>query len=199
MQLLLQLQRSILESLLDLKQVLLVALDIFLWYLLFFEATLFQWSHQIDDYNQNSVHTLSIIKVGSMSSLREAKLQSPLPSNSANLLSLQETLGCSSRMPGNLNVFNGFSKWIKSDDLKDLTCSRHAKKLNQKIRLLTTNVQRFDNRVNIWRTYYAGRFIYKAITYKWIIITRKSTCNSTHQHIDGMKTIRYQTHMNKPE
>ena len=26
------------------------------------EATLFQWSRQIDDYNQNSVQTLSIIK-----------------------------------------------------------------------------------------------------------------------------------------
>ena len=26
------------------------------------EATLFQWSHQIDDYNQNSVQALSIIK-----------------------------------------------------------------------------------------------------------------------------------------
>ena len=38
-----------------------------------------------------------------MSSPMEAKLQSPLPSNGANLLSLQETLlGCKSEMPGNL-------------------------------------------------------------------------------------------------
>ena len=30
------------------------------------EATLFQWSFQIDYYNQNSVQTLSIFKVGSI-------------------------------------------------------------------------------------------------------------------------------------
>ena len=52
------------------------------------EATLFQWSHQIDYYNYNSVQTLSNIKVGPMSSPREAKLQSPLPNSGANLLSL---------------------------------------------------------------------------------------------------------------
>ena len=91
------------------------------------EATLFQWSHQIDDYNHNHVQTLSIIKVGSMSSPREAEIHSPVPDNDANLLSLQENpLGCSSRMPGNLNVFNVFSEWINSDDLKDLTHSIHA-------------------------------------------------------------------------
>ena len=67
------------------------------------EATLFQWSRQ------NSVQTLSIIKAGSMTSPKEVELQSPLPGNSANLLSLQETpLGCSLRMPGNLNVFTVF-------------------------------------------------------------------------------------------
>ena len=44
-----------------------------------------------------------------MSSPREAELQSPLPGNGATLLSLQETpLGCSSRMPGNLQFFLGF-------------------------------------------------------------------------------------------
>ena len=49
-------------------------------------------------------------KHGSMSSPKEAELQSPLPGNVASLLSLQETpLGCSSRMPGNLNFFLGFS------------------------------------------------------------------------------------------
>ena len=52
------------------------------------EATLIQWSHQIDDYNQNSVHTLSIIKVGSMSSPREAELQSLVLNNDDNFLSL---------------------------------------------------------------------------------------------------------------
>ena len=46
-------------------------------------------------------------------------------------------------------------------------------KLNQKIRLLTTNVQRVDNQVNKWITYYASRFIYKTIKYEWLIITRK--------------------------
>ena len=44
-----------------------------------------------------------------------------------SLLALRETpLGCNSRMPGNLNVFNGFSKWIKLDDLQDLTLPKHA-------------------------------------------------------------------------
>ena len=44
-----------------------------------------------------------------MSSPREAELQSPLLGNDATLLSLQETpLGCSSRMPGNLQFFWGF-------------------------------------------------------------------------------------------
>ena len=46
------------------------------------------------------------------------------------------------------------------------------------------NVQRVDNKMNKWRTYYARRFIYKAITYEWLIITRKNTCNLTHLHID---------------
>jgi hypothetical protein len=51
----------------------------------------------------NDVQTLSIIKAGAMSSPKEAELQSPLPGNDANLLSLQETLlGCKSEMPGNL-------------------------------------------------------------------------------------------------
>ena len=52
------------------------------------EATLYQWSHQIDDYNHNSVQALSIIKSGSMSFPMEAELQSPLPGNGATLLSL---------------------------------------------------------------------------------------------------------------
>ena len=70
------------------------------------EATLFQWIRQIDYYNHNRIQTLSIIKVGSMSSPREVELQSSFPGNGANLLSLQETpLGCSSRMPGNLKCF----------------------------------------------------------------------------------------------
>ena len=66
---------------------------------------MFQWSRQIDGYNPNDVQALSIIKVGSMSSPREAELQSPLPGSGANLLSLQETLlGCKSEMTGNLIV-----------------------------------------------------------------------------------------------
>ena len=43
------------------------------------------------------------------------------------LLLLQEsTLGCSSRMPSNLQCFWGFLKWIKSGDLYGLPLSRHA-------------------------------------------------------------------------
>ena len=49
------------------------------------------WSREIDDYNRNNVQALSIIKARSMLSPKEAELQSPLPDNGANLLSLQET------------------------------------------------------------------------------------------------------------
>ena len=89
------------------------------------------------------------------------------------LLSLQETpLGCSSRMPGNLNVFMVFL--TRSIQMTHMTShSQDMHKNQSKIRLLTTTVQRFDNRVKRWRTYYAGGFIHKTIIYKWIIITRK--------------------------
>ena len=71
------------------------------WCELFWEP-LRQWSRQIDNYNRNNVQDLSIIKAESMSSPKEAELQSPLPGNDANLLSLQETLlACKSEMPGN--------------------------------------------------------------------------------------------------
>ena len=87
---------------------LLVALEGFLWYLVFLNSPYF--NGQIDDYNQNSVQTLSVIKVGSMSSPREAELQSSFSGNGTNLLSLEENpLGCSSRMPGNLIFILGFS------------------------------------------------------------------------------------------
>ena len=56
-----------------------------------------------------------------------------------------------------------------------------------------------DNKVNKWRTHYAGRFIYKAITYEWIIITKENTCNWTHQHIDRMTAVWYVNKKNKPE
>ena len=62
-------------------------------------------------------------------------------------------------------------------------------KINQNIRLLTTNVKRVYNKVNKWRTYYVGRFIYKAITYEWLIITRNSsTCrqDDSYQILDKM-------------
>ena len=82
-----------------------------------------------------------------MSSPREAELQSPLPDNGANLLSLQETpLGCSSRMPGNLNVFMVFL--IGSSQVTYRTS--HSKGMHEtqsRIRLITTTVQRFDNMV----------------------------------------------------
>ena len=48
-------------------------------------------------------------KHGSMSSPKEAELQSPLPGNGSNLLSLQEVpLDCSLSIPGNLNVLMVF-------------------------------------------------------------------------------------------
>ena len=53
--------------------------------------------------------------------------------------------------------------------------------------------------MNKWRTHYAGRFIYKTITYEWLIITRKNTCNSTHQHIDRMCIYLILQKPNKPE
>ena len=42
----------------------------------------------------------------------------------------------------------------------------------------------FVLKVNKWRTHYANRFICKALTYEWLIIIMKDTCNSTHQHRD---------------
>ena len=51
--------------------------------------------------------------------------------------------------------------------------SQDMHEAQSKISLLTTTVQRFDNMVKRWRTYYAGRFIHKIVIYKWIIITRK--------------------------
>ena len=82
------------------------------------------------------------------------------------------SLGCSSRMPGNLNFFMVFL--TGSSQMTHRTShSQDMHKTQSKIRLLTTTVQRFANRVKRWRTYYAGIFIYKTFTYKWIIITRK--------------------------
>ena len=90
-----------------------------------FRATSFQWSHQIDGYNLNDVQALSIIKAGSMSSHKEAELQSLLPSNDANLLSLQETpLGCKSEMPGNLifleSIFSIIGVGLDQDEYLNL-------------------------------------------------------------------------------
>jgi hypothetical protein len=71
------------------------------WCEIFWEP-LRQWSRKIENVQPNDVQTLSMVKAGSMSSPKEAELRSPLPSNDANLLSLQETLlGCKSEMPGN--------------------------------------------------------------------------------------------------
>ena len=89
------------------------------------------------------------------------------------MLSLQETyLGCSSRMPSNLNVFMNFLNGSSQVTYKT-SHSQYMHETQSKIRLLTTIVQRFDNMVKRWRTYYDGRFIHKTIIYKWIIITRK--------------------------
>ena len=112
-------------------------------------------------------------KQGSMSSPREVELQSSLPGNGANLLSLQDTpLGCSSRMPGNLNVFMVFL----TGSSKVTYMNSHSQDMHEtqsKIRLLNTTIKRFDNMVKRWRTYYASRFIHKTIIYKWLIIIRK--------------------------
>ena len=51
--------------------------------------------------------------------------------------------------------------------------SQDMRETQSKIRLLTTTVQRFDNRMKRWRTYYASIFIHKTVIYKWLIITRK--------------------------
>ena len=82
------------------------------------EDTLFQWSRHIDDYNQNSVQALSIIKVRIYVISQGRWVPVSSPENNANLLSLQETpLGCSSRIPGNLQCVYGFLIWIKSVDV----------------------------------------------------------------------------------
>ena len=109
------------KFLLDLKPMLLVAPQGLLWYLVFLKPPYFNGvARQMITTRIVSKLCLSS-KQGSMSSPREVELQSPLPGNGANLLSLQETpLGCSSRMPGNLQCFYGFLIWIKSIDLYNL-------------------------------------------------------------------------------
>ena len=107
---------------------------------------------------------LSRVEVNALWALRKNK--------DVKMLALHETpLGCSSRMPSNLNVFMVFLNGSSQVTYKT-SHSQGMHKNQSKIRLLTTNFQRFDNRVKRWRTYYVGRFIYKTITYKWIIITR---------------------------
>ena len=86
---------------------------------------MFQWSHQIDNYNPNDVQALSIIKARSMSSPKKDELQSLLPDNDANLLSLQETLpGCKLEMPGNLifleTIFSIKGVGLDQDDYLNL-------------------------------------------------------------------------------
>ena len=51
--------------------------------------------------------------------------------------------------------------------------SQDMHETQSRIRILTTTIQRFDNMVKRWKTYYAGRFIHKIVIYKWLIITRK--------------------------
>ena len=116
-----------LESLLDLKPVLLVALEGLLWYLVFLKPPYFNGvARQMITIRIVSKICLSS-KQGSMSSPREAEFQSPLLGNDANLLSLQETpLGCISRIHGNLKFFQVFLIWMKLGNLYNLPLSRHA-------------------------------------------------------------------------
>ena len=89
------------------------------------------------------------------------------------LLSLQgNPLGCSSRMPGNLKFFMVFLTGSSQVTYRT-SHSQDMHETRSRIRLLTTIVQRFDNMVKVWRTYYASRFIHKTVIYKWLIITRK--------------------------
>ena len=75
-------------------------------------------------------------------------------------------------MPGNLNVFMVFL--TGSSHVTYMTShSQGMHETQSGIRLLTTTIQRFDNMVQRWRTYHAGRFIQKIDIYKWLIITRK--------------------------
>ena len=132
----------------DPKPVLLVALESFLWYLVFLNPLYFNGvSKYIITTRIMSKLCLSS-KQGSMSSPREAELQSPLPKNNCNLLSLQETLlGCRWRMPGNLNVFYGFL----SGSRQVTNRTSHSQDMHENqlgIRLLITTVQR----LTIWCT-----------------------------------------------
>ena len=160
------------ESLLDLKLVLLVASQGFLQYLDFLKPP------YLNGVTRQMITTRIVSKLclsskkGSMVSPREAKLQSPLLGNDANLLSLQETpLDCSSRMLGNLNIFMVFLTGSSQVTYR-ISHSQYMHETQSRIRLLTTTVHRFDNMVQRWRTYHASIFIHKIVIYKWIIITR---------------------------
>ena len=125
------------KFILDLKLVLLVAPQGFLWYLVFLKPP------YINGVTRQMIITIIMSnlylssKHGSMLSPREAELQSPLPDNGASLLSLQETPpGCSLRMPGNLQCFQFFMIWIKSIDIYNLSTLKACIKL--------TRLQRFQ-------------------------------------------------------
>ena len=45
-------------------------------------------------------------------------------------------------------------------------------------RLLVTTVQKFDNKVQGWRTHQAGRFTHKTDAYKWLNHDKDGTYNS---------------------
>ena len=108
------------------------------------------------------------------------------------VLSLQETpLGCSSRMPGNLQCFWCFLKWIKSSDLYDLPLSRHA--LNSiRYKAFSYHCLEVDNMVQGWKTHHAGRFIHKIDIYKWLNYDKESTYNSNNKYANMMTDIGHQ-------
>ena len=116
----------------EMEVYLLMALEGFLQYLVFLKPP------YINGVTRQMITTIIMSnpclssKHGSMSYPKEAELQSPLPGNGASLLSLQETpLGCSSRMRGNLQCFQGFLIWIKSVDLYNLSTLKACIKLTR--------------------------------------------------------------------
>ena len=156
------------ESLLDLKLVLLVALEGLLYFLVLLKPNYFNGvTRQIITTRIMSKICLSS-KHGSVSSPREAELQSPLPGNDANLLSLQENpIGCSSRMSGNLKCFQGFLIWIKSVELYNLSTLKTCIKLT---RLQGFQLQLFRNLTIRCRD---GE------------LTRMADLHTKHMHING--------------
>ena len=98
----------------------------------------------------------------------------------ARVLSLQEThLGCSSRMPSNLQCFLGFFNMDQVRWLIWPSTLNTCMKLNQ-VQVFSYHSLEVDNKLQGWRTHQDGRFTHKTDAYKWLNHDKDGTYKSNH-------------------